>query len=89
MLTNKGRSVLYIGVTNDLLRRVWEHKNGVVEGFSSRYHLHNLVYYEIFQDELNAIKREKQLKRYRRAWKEEMIDKFNPLWRDLYDDLCK
>ena len=89
MLTNKGRSVLYVGVTNDLLRRVWEHKNGVVAGFSSRYHLHNLVYYEIFQDELNAIKREKQLKRYRRAWKEEMIDKFNPLWRDLYDDLCK
>ena len=89
MLTNKGRSVLYVGVTNSLVRRIWEHKNNIIKGFSSRYNLHSLVYYEVFQDELTAIKREKQLKRYRRVWKEDLINKFNPIWRDLYDDICK
>ena len=89
IMTNKPNGTLYIGVTNNLVRRVWEHKNKVVEGFTSKYNLDKLVYYEVFEDELLAIQREKNLKKYNRIWKKELITRVNPFWRDLYADIIK
>ena len=83
-MTNKHNNVLYIGVSNDLQRRVWEHKNGVDKGsFTYKYNCHKLVYYEIFGDIRYAIEREKQLKNWKRAWKNALVDKENPDWQDL------
>ena len=79
---------LYIGVTNDLLRRMWEHKNNQAAGFTKTYHVHHLVYYEQHVDISEAIKREKRLKNWQRQWKIELIEKDNPGWRDLYQDIC-
>ena len=87
ILANKPNGTLYIGVTNDLLRRVYEHKNGVIEGFSSKYGVHNLVYYEQCDDITSAIEREKCLKRWNRAWKVRLMKSNNPQWHDLYKDL--
>ena len=78
---------LYTGVTNNLIRRVYEHKSGEVGGFTKKYKVNNLVYYEETTDVQSAIIREKRLKRWRRAWKIELIEKSNPQWRDLYYDL--
>jgi putative endonuclease len=78
---------LYIGVTNDLARRAWEHKNNVVKGFSEKYSVHRLVWYEIHEDVLAAITREKQLKKWNRDWKVNLIQKMNPEWRDLFADI--
>ena len=78
---------LYIGVTKDLIRRVYEHKNNLVEGFTKEYSVHLLVYYEIHNDINNAIQREKRLKKWNRAWKIELIEKENPEWKDLYSGL--
>lgn len=78
---------LYIGVTNDLMRRVWEHKNNLVEGFSKKYGCHKLVYYEICEDIYVAITREKQLKNWRREKKEQLIKTINPPWLDLSNQL--
>lgn len=78
---------LYIGVTSDLVKRVWEHKNNIVKGFTEKYHVHKLVYHEVFQRIEDAIKREKQLKRWNRNWKIELIEKQNPQWQDLYSQL--
>jgi putative endonuclease len=78
---------LYIGVTSDLLKRVWEHKNEVVESFTKRYKVHDLVWYELHQSMETAIGREKALKYWKRKWKIELIEKINPEWRDLYSDL--
>lgn len=86
-LSNFSRTVLYCGVTNDLKRRVWEHKNDLVKGFTQKYKVHNLVYYEIFDDPENAIEREKQIKNCSRKKKEEIILKFNPKLEDLYDQI--
>ncbi len=83
ILTNTKRGVLYTGVTNDLARRIWEHKNKIVLGFTEKYQLTKLVYYEVVEDVLSAISREKQLKRWRRRWKFELIEKENPDWNDL------
>jgi putative endonuclease len=79
--------VLYIGVTSDLIKRVYEHKNGLVEGFTKKYKTKKLVYYESTKDVLSAIEREKQLKKWRRDKKDALIEKMNPARRDLYDDL--
>ena len=79
-----GRPTLYVGVTNDLTRRVYEHKQELIEGFTKKYHLHKLVYYEIVEGQLQAIIREKQIKDMNRANKLAMIMKFNPLFDDLY-----
>ena len=87
ILTNKQNGTLYVGVTSDLIRRVWEHKNKVVEGFTKKYGLDRLVYYEVFEDIENAILREKQLKKWHRDWKIGLIEKENPDWLDLYDKL--
>ena len=78
-----------MGVTSDLIRRVWEHKNKVVEGFTKKYGLDRLVYYEVFEDIENAILREKQLKGIKRQRKLDLITNFNPCWIDLYEQICK
>jgi putative endonuclease len=85
ILTNKTNKVLYIGVTNDLERRVFEHKNKLVEGFTKKYNLNKLVYYEVTSDIQSALEREKQLKNWHRDWKINLIKKFNPEWKDLTD----
>jgi len=86
ILTNKSNNVLYIGVTNDLIRRIFEHKNKLVEGFAKKYNLRKLVYYEATDDIESAINREKQLKNWHRDWKINLVDQFNPDWKDLSDD---
>jgi len=88
ILANRPRGVLYIGVTNDLIRRLAEHKAKLVPGFTKTYSVVLLVYYEQFSSITEARAREATLKRWRRAWKFELIDKFNPGWRDLAEDLA-
>ena len=88
ILTNKRGGTLYIGVTSDLPKRIYEHKEGVGGGFTKRYGLKILAYYEVFEEITEAINREKQLKKWNRAWKIELIEKVNPQWRDLYDELA-
>ena len=78
---------MYIGVTSNLVKRVYEHKNKLVEGFTKKYNVHILVSYEAIEDINSAIKREKQLKKWKRQWKIELIEKNNPNWRDLYYDI--
>jgi putative endonuclease len=87
ILASKKNGTLYIGVTNNLLKRVFEHKNNLVEGFTKKYNVHNLIYYEQYGDVYSAISREKRLKKWKRRWKIELIEKFNPNWKDLYCDL--
>ena len=87
MMTNSSNNVLYIGVTSDLKRRISEHKEGSASLFTRKYRCHKLVYFECFSDIEQAITREKQLKNYRREWKKQLIDKLNPKWRDLYEDI--
>lgn len=81
------RPTLYTGVTNDLVRRVYEHKNELVKGFTSKYHLHKLVYYEVAEEELSAIVREKQIKDMNRIDKINMIKDANPTFKDLYNEI--
>jgi putative endonuclease len=78
---------LYIGFTSDLIKRVFEHRNDLVEGFTRRYGVHHLVYFEKHDSAEAAITREKSIKRWRRDWKIDLIEKTNPEWRDLYDDI--
>ncbi|MFH1031614.1 MAG: GIY-YIG nuclease family protein [Chloroflexota bacterium] len=87
ILANRTNVALYIGVTNDLKRRVYEHKEKFVRGFSEKYGINKLVYYEIFNDPENAIIREKQLKGGSRAKKNQLVESLNSQWRDLYDEL--
>lgn len=89
ILASKRNGTLYIGVTDDLIKRGYQHKNNLVEGFTKRYKIHMLVHYETTPDVMSAIQREKQLKRWKRKWKLELIEKDNPEWRDLYEDLIK
>jgi len=85
MLTNKNNRVLYIGITNDLPRRIYEHKNKLINGFTKRYNLNKLIYYETTEDIFSALEREKQLKNWHREWKLNLINNFNPRWVDLSD----
>jgi putative endonuclease len=86
----KGRnSTFYTGVTSDLPKRIWEHKNEVAEGFTKEHGIKTLVYYEIFDDAENAIKREKRLKKWNRPWKMRVIEEMNPEWKDLYETICQ
>ncbi|MBU2872228.1 GIY-YIG nuclease family protein [Colwellia sp. E2M01] len=87
ILASKKNGTLYIGVTSDLVKRIWQHKNKVVSGFTGDYHVNKLVYFEQFDDMENAINREKQLKHWNRAWKIRLIEKSNIDWLDLYDEL--
>ena len=87
ILANKRNGTLYIGVTADLLKRVYEHKQDLVKGFTKKYGVHMLVHFELHEDMYRAITREKQLKKWERKWKIELIEKTNPEWRDLYTEL--
>jgi len=85
--SSKRNGTLYIGVTSDLVKRGWEHRTDVVEGFTKRYGVHTLVYFEVCEDMISAIAREKQLKKWNRAWKLRLIEEHNPAWRDLWADI--
>jgi len=87
ILSNKRNTVLYVGVSDDLVKRVWQHKNKAVKGFTEKYNVDKLVYYEIFENPEEAIKREKQLKGGSRNDKVALINKMNPEWKDLYAGL--
>ena len=87
LLASKRNGTLYIGVTSNLPARIWQHKNDQVEGFTKQYQVHQLVYFEIHEEMASAIQREKQLKKWRRQWKLELIEKGNPDWKDLYNDI--
>ena len=87
MLASKRNGTLYIGVTSDLLKRIWQHKEGLVEGFTKRYDVKLLVWFEMHASMPEAIAREKALKEWQRGWKLKLIEVSNPKWRDLYEDL--
>jgi putative endonuclease len=87
ILASRRNGTLYLGVTSDLPKRVWEHKSELVKGFTERYSVHHLVYYELHEDMLSAIGREKQIKKWNRAWKLELIEKRNPDWKDLWEEI--
>jgi putative endonuclease len=88
LLTNKHGNVLYTGVTNDLIRRIYEHKNKLQKGFTQKYNVDRLVYYEMYSDITDAIAREKQIKGWSRKKKNELVEQLNPKWKDLYEDIC-
>jgi putative endonuclease len=83
LLASQRNGTLYIGVTSDLIKRVWEHKGDIVEGFTKQYGVHTLVYFELHADMYEAIQREKRLKKWNRAWKVRLIEEMNPEWKDL------
>ena len=87
ILASKRNGTLYIGVTSNLQKRAWEHKNDLIEGFTKQYKVHRLVYYELHADMVSAITREKQMKKWNRAWKLQLIDSQNPNWKDLWDGI--
>ena len=87
ILASRYRGTIYTGVTNQLLRRVWEHKQGMNDGFTHRYQVKTLVWYELHNDVAKAIRREKQLKQWKREWKVNLIERGNPQWCDLYQQL--
>ena len=87
ILASGRNGTLYIGVTGDLIRRAWEHRNKLIQGFTKKYSVHQLVYYEQHDNMLSAIAREKQLKKWNRAWKLELIEKGNPDWNDLWSEI--
>ncbi|MBF0570857.1 MAG: GIY-YIG nuclease family protein [Candidatus Omnitrophica bacterium] len=89
ILASKKNGTLYIGVTNDLIKRAYEHKNDLAEGFTKKYGVHQLVYFEQTSDINSAIIKEKQIKKWRRQWKIELIEEKNPEWIDLYIELVK
>jgi putative endonuclease len=84
ILASERNGTLYVGVTSDLVKRVWEHKSDFVEGFTKQHQVHDLVWYEVHENMESAITREKQLKEWQRQWKVELIEKMNPYWNDLY-----
>ena len=88
-MTSKKNGTLYVGLTNNLIRRAYERKNDLIEGFTKKYGVHKLVYHEQTNDIHNAIQREKELKKWNRQWKINLIEKFNPNWNDIYDELTK
>ena len=88
ILASQRNGTLYVGSTSDLIKRVWEHKNKVVPGFTSKYQVHQLVYYEVHQTIIEAVRREKRFKNWCRQWKLNLIEGFNPAWHDLYEEIC-
>ena len=87
ILASKENGVLYVGVTSDLVKRAYEHRHNLADGFTKKYFIHRLVYYEFLDNIDNAIRREKQIKKWKRDWKINLIVKTNPTWRDLYDEI--
>jgi putative endonuclease len=88
ILASEFNGTLYVGMTSDIIKQVWEHKNNVVKGFTEKYNVHRLVYFEEHSTAENAIRREKRLKKYNRGWKKNLIEKDNPDWKDLYEAIC-
>ena len=89
ILASKKNGTIYIGVTSNIARRVWEHKNKTVAGFTKKYSVDMLVYYEVYNDINEALKREKRIKKWNRNWKIKLIESKNPDWTDLYEDIVK
>ncbi|MDR8393371.1 GIY-YIG nuclease family protein [Aliifodinibius sp. S!AR15-10] len=89
IMTNRHNTVLYTGVTNDIVRRCWEHKHKLADGFTKRYNIDKLIYVEHFRSPQKAIEREKQIKGWKRKKKEALINRLNPDWVDLYDEVCR
>lgn len=87
ILADEPYGTLYVGITNDLVRRSWEHREGLYKGHSKKYGIKQLVYYEEYPTAMDAITREKKLKKWRRDWKKQLINDFNPRWQDLYEQL--
>lgn len=87
IMASRKNGTLYIGITNDVIKRACEHKNNTIKGFTERYNVHRLVYIETFHDPDAAITREKRLKKWKRSWKIKLIESLNPEWRDLYEEL--
>jgi putative endonuclease len=87
ILASSRNGTLYVGVTSDPIQRIWQHKNGFIEGFTRQHRVHRLVWFELHITMEAAITREKALKEWKRAWKLDLIERANPYWRDLYDDL--
>ena len=87
ILASKRNGTLYVGVTSDLLARTWQHKNSAVEGFTSKYDVYYLVWYELHESMDSAIAREKAIKKWNRTWKLKLVEKLNPEWKDLYNDI--
>lgn len=88
ILASKRNGTLYTGVTSNLTQRVWQHKNDMVEGFTRKYNVKKLVYYEVHDNAESAITREKRIKKWKRNWKLRLIEEKNPQWKDLYDEIC-
>ena len=89
ILCSKRNGTLYTGVTSDIVKRIYEHKNGLVEGFTKKYNVHHLVWYEKHESPESAILREKRIKKWNRAWKLKLIERENPQWIDLYENICQ
>ena len=87
ILASKRNGTLYIGVTSNLQKRAWQHKNDLVQGFTKRYGVHQLAYYELHEDMVSAITREKQMKKWNRAWKVKLVERQNPDWKDLWEGI--
>lgn len=87
ILASKRNGTLYVGFTSDLVKRIYEHKNDLAEGFTKKYGVHTLVYYETGGDQEGSLRREKQIKEWKRKWKIELIERNNPEWRDLYEEI--
>jgi len=87
IMTNRRQGTLYVGVTNSMRHRIWQHKNNLIKGFTSKYDLHRLVFFENYESIQTAIEREKQIKNWKRQWKIELIESVNPQWRDLYEEV--
>lgn len=89
ILASKRNGTLYTGITSDLVRRVWEHKQDLIKGFTNKYNVKTLVFFEVHSNPESAIIREKQIKKWKRDWKLDIIEKTNPMWKDLYADIRK
>ena len=88
MLASRRNGTLYVGVTSDLVQRVWQHRSALAEGFTKRYGVHRLVWYEVHETMENAILREMALKKWNRAWKIRLIEETNPAWKDMYEEIA-
>jgi len=89
IICSKRNGTLYTGVTSNIVKRIYEHKNNLVKGFTSKYNVNSLVWYEVHESAESAIRREKQIKKWNRAWKLRLIEKDNPQWNDLYENICR
>jgi putative endonuclease len=88
IIASRKDGAIYIGVTSNLVRRIYEHRTKAVPGFTSRYNITHLVWFEIYDDPISAISREKELKKWKRSWKTQLIEGQNPEWKDLYESIC-